>query len=124
MGPASFRVIGGLMKKIEAVIRPCSLKEVKEALKGIGIHGMTITDALGSSRGEKNTFVYGMAEYEVEFVKMLKLEMVLDDEDAEAAMSAIFSAARTGKPGDGKVWVSSLEGVARIRAGEWNANAI
>ena len=112
------------MKKIEAVIRPCLLKDVKDALKGIGIYGMTITDALGASKGKKETFVYRLAEYQVEFVEMLKLEMVLDDDDADAALSAIFRAARTGKPGDGKVWVSSLDAVARIRTGEWNANAV
>jgi nitrogen regulatory protein PII len=112
------------MKKIEAVIRPNLLVEVKDALKGIGIYGMTVTDALGASKGEKPTIVYRMAEYQVEFVRMLKLEMVLEDDDADPACSAIFSAARTGKPGDGKVWVSSLDAVARIRTGEWNAKAV
>jgi nitrogen regulatory protein P-II 1 len=112
------------MKKIEAVIRPNLLGPVNEALKDIGISGMTITDALGSGKGPSRTLFYRMAKYEVEFVEMLKLEMVLDDDDAEAAFSAIFSAARTGKPGDGKIWVSSLEAVARIRTGEWNANAV
>ena len=112
------------MKKIEAVIRPNLLAEVKDALKRIGIYSMTITDALGTSSREKPTFVYRAATYQVEFVRMLKLEMVLDDDDADDACSAIFSAARTGQPGDGKVWVSSLDAVVRIRTGEWNANAV
>ena len=113
-----------VMKKIEAVIRPSLLGEVKDALKDIGIYGMTITDALGASKREKPTLVYRMTEYKVEFVPMLKLEMVLDDDEAEAALAVIFSAARTGQPGDGRVWVSSLDAVARIRTGEWNANAV
>lgn len=112
------------MKKIEAVIRPNLLEEVKAALRGIGHYGMTVTDALGASQRELPTFVYRMATYRPQFVRMLKLEMVLDDDDADAALSAIFSAARTGQPGDGKVWVSSLDAVARIRTGEWNANAV
>ncbi len=112
------------MKKIEAVIRPSLLGAVKDALKEIGIYGMTITDALGASKREKPTVVYRMAEYKVEFVRMVKLEMVLDDDEADAALAVIFSAARTGQPGDGRVWVSSLDSVARIRTGEWNANAV
>jgi nitrogen regulatory protein P-II 1 len=113
-----------MMKKIEAVIRPCLLEEVKMALQAIGVCGMTITNTLGASRKQNPPLVYRAVEYQVDFVQMLKLEMVLDDDDAEAALSAIFSAARTGKPGDGKVWISALDAVARIRTGEWNANAV
>jgi nitrogen regulatory protein P-II 1 len=112
------------MKKIEAVIRPHLLDKVKDALETIGFYGMTVTDAFGSASGDRQRVFYRTTEYQMEFVQMLKLEMVLDDDDAEAACSAIFNAARTGKPGDGKVWVCSLDAVARIRTGEWNVNAV
>ena len=112
------------MKKIEAVIRPNLLDEVKAALRGIGHYGMTVTDALGASKRELPTFVYRTATYRPQFVRMLKLEVVLDDDDADAALSAIFSCCQNGTTWRWKIWVSSLDAVARIRTGEWNANAV
>ncbi|PHR90848.1 MAG: transcriptional regulator [Robiginitomaculum sp.] len=106
------------MKKIEAIIKPFKLDEVKEALQEIGIQGMTVTEAKGFGRQKGHTELYRGAEYVVDFLPKIKLELVLADDQLEAALEAIQSAAKTGKIGDGKIFVSTIEHAVRIRTGE------
>jgi len=112
------------MKLIVAVLKPFKLDDVKEALKGRGISGMTLTEAQGFGRQRGHTEVYRGAEYEVDFVPKLRVEVVVDDDQADEVVDAIVGAAATGKIGDGKVWVVPVETVVRVRTGERGADAL
>jgi len=106
------------MKKIEAIIKPFKLDEVKEALQEVGLQGMTVLEAKGFGRQKGHTELYRGAEYVVDFLPKLKLELVVADDQVEAALEAIQTAAKTGKIGDGKIFVSTVEQSIRIRTGE------
>jgi nitrogen regulatory protein P-II 1 len=112
------------VKLITAVIKPFKLDDVKEALKQAGVAGMTVTEVQGFGRQSGHTEVYRGAEYTVDFVPKVKLEILADDGDADALADAIAAAANTGKIGDGKLWVTDVSGVQRIRTGERGADAI
>ncbi len=112
------------MKKIEAIIKPFKLDEVKEALQDVGIQGMTVLEAKGFGRQRGHTELYRGAEYTVDFLPKLKIEVVVSDGQEEAAVTAITKAAQTGKIGDGKVFVSDISNVVRIRTGESGETAI
>lgn len=112
------------MKKIEAIIKPFKLDEVKEALQEVGLQGITVTEAKGFGRQKGHTELYRGAEYVVDFLPKVKLEIVTDDETVDAAVEAIRNAAQTGRIGDGKIFVSSIEQVIRIRTGETGSEAI
>ena len=113
-----------LMKKIEAIIKPFKLDEVKEALQEVGLQGITVTEAKGFGRQKGHTELYRGAEYVVDFLPKVKVEVVLADENAEAVIEAIRNAAQTGRIGDGKIFVSNVEEVIRIRTGETGVDAI
>ena len=112
------------MKKIDAVIKPFKLDEVRESLSEIGISGLTVTEVKGFGRQKGHTELYRGAEYVVDFLPKVKIEIVVADNIAEQAIEAIIKAARTGKIGDGKIFVTSVEQVVRIRTGETNESAI
>ena len=112
------------MKKIEAIIKPFKLDEVKEALHEIGLQGMTVTEAKGFGRQKGHTELYRGAEYVVDFLPKVKIEIVMDDGLIDRAIEAITQAARTGRIGDGKIFVSTIEQVLRIRTGETGSEAI
>jgi nitrogen regulatory protein PII len=112
------------MKKIEAIVKPFKLDEVKDALSGVGVTGMTVTEVKGFGRQKGHTEIYRGSEYTVDFLPKLKIEIVLDDAETEAAVDAIIKAAKTGKIGDGKVFVSPIDDAIRIRTEEKGANAI
>ena len=112
------------MKKIEAIIKPFKLDEVKEALQEAGLQGITVTEAKGFGRQKGHTELYRGAEYVVDFLPKVKIEVVLVDDMVEAAIEAIVSAARTDKIGDGKIFVTPVEQVLRIRTGETGEDAI
>jgi len=112
------------VKKIEAIIKPFKLDEVKEALHGVGLQGMTVTEVKGFGRQRGHTELYRGAEYVVDFLPKLRIEVVVSDEQAEAAVDAICKAAQTGKIGDGKVFISDIAEVVRIRTGERGAAAL
>lgn len=112
------------MKKIEAIIRPHLLENVKDALQALGVQGMTISEVRGFGRQKGHTEMYRGSEYKVEFVPKIKLELVLDDEVTEGAIDAIAKAARTGKFGDGKIFVFTVEDAIRIRTGEHGEQAV
>ena len=112
------------MKKIEAVIKPFKLDEVKEALQEMGVQGMTVLEAKGYGRQKGHTELYRGAEYVVDFLPEIKIEVVVADDQLEAALEAITAAARTGRIGDGKIFVSEIIDVLRIRTGENGAAAI
>jgi len=112
------------MKKIEAVIKPFKLDEVKEALQEIGIQGMTVTEAKGFGRQKGHTELYRGAEYVVDFLPKIKIELVLADDQLETAIEAIQNAAKTGKIGDGKIFVSDISHAVRIRTGETGDTAL
>ena len=112
------------MKKIEAVIKPFKLDEVKEALHEVGVSGITVTEAKGFGRQKGHTELYRGAEYVVDFLPKVKLEVVVDDNLAERAVEAIANAARTGRIGDGKVWITSVDRIIRIRTGETDDEAL
>jgi len=112
------------MKLIVAVLKPFKLDEVKEALKALGVHGMTLTEAQGFGRQRGHTEVYRGAEYEVEFVPKIRLEVVVDDGQADDVANAIVDAAGTGKIGDGKVWILAVDELIRVRTGERGADAL
>ena len=112
------------MKLIVAVLKPFKLDEVKEALKALGIHGMTLTEAQGFGRQRGHTEVYRGAEYEVEFVPKIRLEVVVDDAQVDEVANAIVDVAGTGKIGDGKVWILPVEEVIRVRTGERGIDAL
>jgi len=112
------------MKKIEAVIKPFKLDEVREALSEVGVAGLTVTEVKGFGRQKGHTELYRGAEYVVDFLPKIKLEIVVAEASVDAAIDAIVKAARTGKIGDGKIFVSSVEQVVRIRTGETGESAI
>ncbi|MDP3959364.1 MAG: P-II family nitrogen regulator [Pseudorhodobacter sp.] len=112
------------MKKIEAIIKPFKLDEVKEALQEVGIQGLTVTEIKGFGRQKGHTELYRGAEYVVDFLPKVKIEVVLADDMLEPAIEAIIAAARTDKIGDGKIFVSPVEQVIRIRTGETGEDAI
>ncbi len=112
------------MKKIEAIIKPFKLDEVKEALQEVGLQGITVTEAKGFGRQKGHTELYRGAEYVVDFLPKVKIEVVLDDETVEKAVEAIQNAARTGRIGDGKIFISTVEDAIRIRTGETGSEAI
>jgi len=112
------------MKKIEAVIKPFKLDEVKEALQAVGVQGITVTEAKGFGRQKGHTELYRGAEYVVDFLPKVKVEVVVPDERLESCIDAIQKAARTGRIGDGKIFVLNVEDVIRIRTGESGADAI
>jgi nitrogen regulatory protein P-II 1 len=112
------------MKKIEAIIKPFKLDEVKEALQEVGVQGITVTEAKGFGRQKGHTELYRGAEYVVDFLPKVKIEIILPDDQVERAVDAIQKAARTGRIGDGKIFISSVEEVIRIRTGETGQDAI
>lgn len=112
------------MKKIEAIIKPFKLDEVKEALHAVGLQGMTVLEAKGFGRQRGHTELYRGAEYIVDFLPKLKIEVVCSDAQVDAALAAITKAAQTGKIGDGKIFVSDVSEVIRIRTGETGDQAI
>jgi nitrogen regulatory protein P-II 1 len=112
------------MKKIEAIIKPFKLDEVKEALQGIGLLGITVTEAKGFGRQKGHTELYRGAEYVVDFLPKVKIEVVLPDELVDKAVEAIQQAARTGRIGDGKIFISAIENAVRIRTGETGQDAL
>jgi len=112
------------VKLVVAVLKPFKLDDVKEALKSVGVQGMTLTEAQGFGRQRGHTEVYRGAEYEIDFVPKIRLEILVDDGQADDVVNAIVSAAATGKIGDGKVWVIPAEAVVRVRTGERGSDAI
>jgi len=112
------------VKKIEAVIKPLRLDEVKDALTALGVQGITVLEAKGFGRQKGHTELYRGAEYVVDFIPKIKIEIVVKDEIAETAIEAILKTARTGKLGDGKIFVSNIDDVIRIRTGERGDTAI
>ena len=112
------------MKKIEAIIKPFKLDEVREGLAEIGVNGLTVTEVKGFGRQKGHTELYRGAEYVVDFLPKIKVEVALSDDMVEPTIEAIVKAARTGKIGDGKIFVSPVEQVVRIRTGETNDDAL
>ena len=112
------------MKLIVAILKPFRLDDVKDRLKTLGVSGMTVTEAQGFGRQRGHTEVYRGAEYEVDFVPKLKLEVLVDEADAPAVVDAIVESASTGKIGDGKVWVIDVETAVRVRTGERGHDAL
>lgn len=112
------------MKKVEAIIKPFKLDEVKEALHEIGVSGITVTEAKGFGRQKGHTELYRGAEYIVDFLPKVRLEVVVDDNQVDRVVEAIATAARTGRIGDGKIFVSTIDRAVRIRTGETDLDAI
>src|SRR6516162_4045634 len=121
-GEANERVV--TMKLITAVIKPFKLDDVKAALQAFGVHGMTVSEASGYGRQRGHTEVYRGAEYQVDLVPKVRVEVICDDEDAEDLVGVIVKAAQTGRIGDGKVWSVPVETVVRVRTGERGSDAI
>ena len=112
------------MKKIEAIIKPFKLDEVREALAAVGVQGITVTEVKGFGRQKGHTELYRGAEYVVDFLPKVKLEIAIEDDQLDRVLESIEGAARTGKIGDGKIFVYDLEQVVRIRTGETGARAV
>jgi len=112
------------MKKIEAIIKPFKLDEVKEALQEIGLQGITVIEAKGFGRQKGHTELYRGAEYVVDFLPKVKIEIVVKDADVDRCIDAVVRAAKTGKIGDGKIFVTAVEQVVRIRTGETDESAV
>ena len=112
------------MKKIEAIIKPFKLDEVKEALNSLGIKGMTVTEVKGYGRQKGHTEIYRGAEYVVDFIPKVKMDVVVDDEQVDQVIDTILNVARTGKIGDGKIFVLPVERVIRVRTGETGPEAV
>ena len=112
------------MKLVVAIIKPFKLDDVKAAVQAIGVHGLTTTTVQGFGRQRGHTEVYRGAEYTVEFVPKVKVEILVDDDDAARIAACVVEAARTGTIGDGKVWIMPVEGVQRVRTGEAGVDAI
>src|SRR5215475_3939724 len=121
-GKANERVV--TMKLITAVIKPFKLDDVKAALQAFGVHGMTVSEASGYGRQRGHTEVYRGAEYQVDLVPKVRVEVICDDEDAEDLVGVIVKAAQTGRIGDGKVWSVPIESVVRVRTGERGSDAL
>jgi len=118
------RAEGTGMKKIEAIVKPFKLDEVREALSEVGVTGLTVTEVKGFGRQKGHTELYRGAEYVVDFLPKVKIEVVVSSAQVEGAIDAIVKSARTGKIGDGKIFVTSVEHVVRIRTGETNEAAV
>ena len=112
------------MKLVTAVIKPYKLDDVRAALESFGVHGMTVSEASGYGRQKGHTEVYRGAEYTVDLVPKVRIEVLVDDLDADKVVDTIVESARTGKIGDGKVWVTPVDGVIRVRTGERGADAL
>lgn len=112
------------MQLVTAVIKPHMLDEVKEALRGVGISGMTVSEVKGFGRQGGHTETYRGAEYRVDFIPKVKVEIVIEDTDAQQVIDAISASAQTGKIGDGKIWLTPVDLLVRIRTGERNSDAI
>jgi nitrogen regulatory protein P-II 1 len=112
------------MKKIEAIVKPFKLDEVKEALQEVGLQGITVTEAKGFGRLKGHTELYRGAEYVVDFLPKVRIEIVLDDKMVDQAVEAIMTAARTGRIGDGKIFISTIDEAIRIRTGETGSDAL
>jgi nitrogen regulatory protein P-II 1 len=112
------------MKLVTAIIKPFKVDDVKEALRALGVQGMTVSEVQGFGRQRGHTEVYRGAEYTVDFVPKVKVEVVTDDADAAGIVDAIVNAARTDKIGDGKVWLTSVDNIVRIRTGEMGHDAL
>ena len=112
------------MKLITAIVKPFKLEEVKEALQAFGVHGITVSEASGYGRQRGHTEVYRGAEYTVDLVPKLRVEVLCEDEDVEALVDVVVKAAVTGKIGDGKVWVTPVDEVVRVRTGETGGAAL
>ena len=112
------------MKLLTAIVKPFALDDIRDALQTLDILGMTVSEARGYGRQKGHTEVYRGAEYQVDFVAKVRLEVLLDDDQVESAIDAVVGAARTGKIGDGKVWVTPVETVVRVRTGERGSDAV
>jgi nitrogen regulatory protein P-II 1 len=112
------------MKLVTAIVKPHRIEDVKEALRDIGVNGLTTTDVEGFGRQRGHTEVYRGAEYQVDFVPKVRIEVLVDDGDVDGIIDAIVKAARTGKIGDGKIWVTDVDRVQRIRTGEMGPDAL
>ncbi|HWE91480.1 MAG TPA: P-II family nitrogen regulator [Pseudonocardiaceae bacterium] len=112
------------MKLITAIVKPFTLDDVKAALEQLGLLGMTVSEVRGYGRQKGHTEVYRGAEYAVDFVAKMKIEVLVDDDQADRAVDAVVTAARTGRIGDGKVWVTPVETVVRVRTGERGSDAL
>ncbi len=112
------------MKLVTAIVKPHRVDEIKEALRDLGVNGLTMTDVEGFGRQRGHTEVYRGAEYQIDFVPKVKLEVLVPDGEMQGAVDAIVKAARTGKIGDGKLWVTEAEQVIRIRTGEMGPDAV
>ncbi len=112
------------MKLVTAIVKPFKLDEVKDALRDVGVQGLTVTESRGFGRQRGHTEVYRGAEYQIEFVPKVKIEVLVDDALADRVVQTIIETARTGKIGDGKIWVTAAESVHRIRTGESGPEAL
>ena len=112
------------MKKIEAIIKPFKLDEVKDALQEVGVHGITVTEAKGFGRQKGHTELYRGAEYTIDFLPKIKIEIAVSDDMVEQVKNAIIKSSSSGKIGDGKIFISPIEEVVRIRTGETNEDAL
>ena len=112
------------MRLITAIVKPFKLEDVKEALRALNVHGMTVTEVRGFGRQRGHTEVYRGAEYTVEFLPKIRIEIVADDADVKRVVDAIVEAARTGKIGDGKVWTTPVDDLVRVRTGEMGHDAL
>jgi nitrogen regulatory protein P-II 1 len=112
------------MKLITAVVKPFTLEDVRTAVDQAGVHGLTFSEVSGYGRQKGHTEVYRGAEYSVDFVPKVRVEVIVDDESVDQVVTAIVDAARTGKIGDGKVWVTSIETLVRVRTGERDSDAL
>ena len=112
------------MKLITAIVQPFTVTDVRAAVDETGVHGMTFTEAQGYGRQKGHTEVYRGAEYQVDFIPKARIDVVVEDDHVDAVVEAIIGAARTGKIGDGKVWVTAVESVVRVRTGERGADAL
>ncbi|MEV0071058.1 P-II family nitrogen regulator [Amycolatopsis sp. NPDC050768] len=112
------------MKLLTAVVKPFVLDDVREALQGLGIAGMTVTEVRGYGRQKGHTEIYRGAEYAIDFITKLRLEILLDDDQVEAVLRTVRETAHTGKIGDGKIWVTPVETVVRVRTGERGSDAL
>jgi nitrogen regulatory protein P-II 1 len=124
MSSTYFDAIEATMKKITAIIKPFKLDEVREALADLGVTGLTVTEVKGFGRQKGHTELYRGAEYEVDFLPKIKIEVVVPENQLDGALDAIVTAARTGKIGDGKIFVTEVERVIRIRTGEQDEAAV
>ena len=112
------------MKLVTAIVKPFKLDEVKEALKGADLHGMTVTEVQGFGRQAGHTEIYRGTEYKIDFVPKARIEVLVDDGDVDRVVEVIVGAARTGKIGDGKVWITPVDSVVRVRTGERDGDAL